>query len=361
MSEVKKDDCMDSIRSANPYTLMFGKEPAQMISRISETVEIYQNFLSEPPSQMIYMITGVRGSGKTVLMTEISERFRLEKDWIVVELNPERDLLWGLASALYNDGKAGPVIQSAGIDLSMLGIGIRLEGASPFTDVEIALRSVLERLHEKGKKVLVTIDEVSSTADMRVFAAAYQIFIRRNLPVFLMMTGLYENISRLQNEKTLTFLYRAPKIQLKGLNLGSIAENYRQTIGISEEDARKMAKLTKGYPFAFQVLGYYTYQNGGDYQSALGQYRQYLDGYVYDKLWSELSRKDRRVIYNIAASEDGKISWIREKLGMKSNEFSPYRDRLARKGLITGDERGYLRFSLPFFEDYVLNNYLDND
>ena len=30
-----------------------------------------------------------------------------------------------------------------------------------------------------------------------------------------------------------------------------------------------MAKITKGYPFAFQVLGYYTFENGGSYEKAL--------------------------------------------------------------------------------------------
>ncbi|MBR3317729.1 MAG: hypothetical protein IKG21_07965 [Atopobiaceae bacterium] len=37
---------------------------------------------------------------------------------------------------------------------------------------------------------------------MRVFAASFQVFLRQNLPVFLLMTGLYENINELQNEIT---------------------------------------------------------------------------------------------------------------------------------------------------------------
>lgn len=38
-------------------------------------------------NQQIYMITGVRGSGKTVMLTDISKHFRKDKDWIVIELN----------------------------------------------------------------------------------------------------------------------------------------------------------------------------------------------------------------------------------------------------------------------------------
>ena len=68
----------------NPYTLVFGKEPAQAISRASQSVEIMENFCREEPSQQIYMITGVRGTGKTVFMTDISRKMRQKRDWIVV-------------------------------------------------------------------------------------------------------------------------------------------------------------------------------------------------------------------------------------------------------------------------------------
>lgn len=39
------------------------------------------------------MITGVRGSGKTVMMTNISSEIGKDENWITVELNPKRDLL----------------------------------------------------------------------------------------------------------------------------------------------------------------------------------------------------------------------------------------------------------------------------
>ena len=77
----------------NPFTLSFGKKPTQFISRITQTNEIVDNFKAEQPSNQIYMLTGVRGSGKTVLMTTIANMLREGEAWIVLELNPERDLL----------------------------------------------------------------------------------------------------------------------------------------------------------------------------------------------------------------------------------------------------------------------------
>ena len=98
--------------------------------------------------------------------------------------------------------------------------------------------------------------EMTNSEYMKVFAGAFQIFVRQELPVFLLGTGLYENIEELQNEKSVTFLYRAPKMQLKPLNNVAIINKYKTIFNISAEQASQMAGLTKGYPFAFQVLGY---------------------------------------------------------------------------------------------------------
>ena len=339
---------------------MFGKEPGQMINRIVTREEVIDTFQSEIPSQMLYMVTGVRGAGKTVFMTDIMNYFREEKEWIVVQLNPERDLLQALLGKLCMDNSLDKILKSAKMNLSFFGLGVTVgQGEQQITDVEVALARVLEQIKKHGKRVLIAIDEISNTENVRIFAAAYQILIQQDLPVFLIMTGLYENIYSLQNEKTLTFLYRAPKQYLKALNIGSMAGSYRKALGVSEEDAREMARLTKGYAFAFQVLGYYTFLHEGKYEDAIGEVRQCMDEYVYDKVWSELSQKDKAVLYTLCETPSGNVTEVREKMGLKSNEFAPYRDRLIRKGLVDGTERGVLRFTLPFFTDYVVEHYID--
>ena len=198
---------------------------------------------------------------------------------------------------------------------------------------------------------------MSNTEYMKIFAGSFQIFVRLGLPVFLLGTGLYENIDELQNEKNLTFLYRAPKIQLKPLNTVAIANKYKSIFKLNEEQASEMANLTKGYPFAFQVLGYLTWNSNGDYKNVLDDYKQYLSDLVYDKVWSELSEKDRLVAKGISDSSSRKISDIREHLHMTSNEFNPYRQRLIKKGVIDGSHRGFVRFTLPLFEEYIHDNF----
>ena len=86
----------------NPYSLVFGIEPSQYISRLEQTEEIV-NGLKEDPRKL-YMITGVRGSGKTVFMSEIKNCFEKEKDFVVVELSTERNMLESLAAKLAGAG-----------------------------------------------------------------------------------------------------------------------------------------------------------------------------------------------------------------------------------------------------------------
>lgn len=340
----------------NPFSIMFGKEPSQMISRLVQTDQIINSFTQTNPGNQIYMITGVRGSGKTVLMTTISKRLGKEKDWVIIELNPSVDLLHQLASKLYNDKSIVEIFKVERINLSFWGIGAEIEKEDPITDIEVALRRMLENLKKRKKRVLITIDEAVNSNEMKVFASAFQIFVRQDLPVFLLMTGLQENIDTLQNNEILTFLHRAPKIHLEALDLTRIAYSYQNVFDMKMEEARDMAKLTRGYPYAFQVLGYYTFEKKGLYKSAIPECRQYLNEYVYDKIWSELSKIDKKVLFAAAQSDSNSVKDIRSMLGMEPNEFSPYRARLIKKGLISKSEYGYVEFLLPFFEDYILDN-----
>ena len=341
----------------NPFTLTFGKSPLESVERPIQINEIMEAFTANPINQQMFLITGVRGSGKTVLMTEISHRLKDLDEWVVIELNPVTDLLSSMLSKLNSDQLCAALIKSAKIDLSFFGFGVSIEGSPAITDTETAITKILDKLKRNGKRLLVTIDEITNSESMRVFASSFQIFIRQDLPVFLLGTGLYENIEELQNEKSLTFLYRAPKIQLKPLNNGAIISKYKKIFSISAEDASQMADLTKGYPFAFQVLGYLTWNNNGDYHSVLDEYEQYLAEFVYDKIWSELSPKDRKVAKAIADVAGSKIKDIRDYLGMDTNDFNPYRKRLIKKGIISGEQRGYVYFTLPLFDKYVLENY----
>ena len=319
--------------------------------------DLVESFMEEEPSQHVSIITGVRGCGKTVFMNNACGEFRQERDWIVTELNPTRDLLTTLAATLSGEKRLKEIFNAAKIDLSALGFGIQIEGSEPIRDIEVALSKMLASLKKHHKKVLIAIDEASNTQQMRVFASSFQILLRQDLPVFLIMTGLYENIRSLQDEKNLTFLYRAPRINLGPLNMGRMTESYGRIFGLNQDQALDMARQTKGYSYAFQVLGYYTWKYRNDPTRIQAEYKQHLEEYVYEKIWQELSGEDRRVAWGVAMTPGGEVSAVRELLQMNSNSFTTYRTRLIRKGILNGDQYGVVRFELPLFDRFVIENY----
>ena len=267
-----------------------------------------------------------------------------------------RLLLQSLAAKIYSIPELHAKFLHAKLDFSAFGLGVSIENAAPVTDIENVLEIMLSEIKKMGKKLLITIDEVTNSEHIRIFASSFQIFLRQEAPIYLLMTGLYENIYELENHKELTFLYRAPKIMLEPLNLTAIRKQYAKIFSLDFEKATEMSLLTKGYPFAFQVLGYLYWQAQEKklLEEILPEYDQYLDEYVYNKIWSELSETDQSVLITLA-KEGGTapVKSLREKLEMTSSLFSVYRDRLKRKGVIDTREYGKIAFSLPRFDVFV--------
>lgn len=337
----------------NPFTLTFGREPVSLISRGQETAEIIESFQQEHPDNQVLMLTGVRGSGKTVTLTTISNELRKMKNWIVVDLNPERDMLQTLAAELSNRPTLGQMFKDASINLSFLGFGLNIDGEPPITDIPVALDRMLSVLTRRSQKVLVTVDEATSTPRMREFAAQFQIYLRKNYNVFLLMTGLYENVNELQNDKALTFLYRAPKVEMTPLSTTMIAKKYASIFHLEEKEALAMAKVTKGYAYAFQLLGHLCFKKNLPYKEVMTEYDGILEQYVYEKIWSELSGKDQEVLRAMASTSDTKVEQIRGILQIDSGNFSVYRKRLMKRGLIQQTKYAHIDFSLPRFREFV--------
>lgn len=339
----------------NPFSTTFGLEPSNYIQRIDESKRIIEEFTSEQPSNYVFLITGVRGSGKTVLLSSVSSALSKRDDWIVVDPGPKDNLLEDIAAELYESGKMKHIFLKSEFSFSFQGIGFSLKGDTPVSSTMTLLKKMLDHVKKKSKRVLITIDEVDNSNQMKSFIQAYQSLIRQGYPVMLLMTGLYENVSKLQDDKSLTFLYRAPKIQLGPLSLQAISSKYKFFLSISEEEAIKLAKMTKGYAYAYQVLGYIMYNKEAKKATneIIDEYDQYLSQYVYEKVYSELSQNEKDIVNAIKSNQAVEVTSLRESLCKDTKSFSVYRNRLIRKGVLTSPSYGYIEFALPRFADFL--------
>ena len=340
----------------NPFTITFGKQPDRLISRYEDTDRIISTFSADHAVSQAYLIEGIRGSGKTVLMTTVAKILADRKDWIVINLNPTMDLLSAFAIRLQEATDPKHELSSKGFSVSAAGFGIGLNAEEKSTDYVGMIDRCFKSVVKKKKRVLITIDEVVHSDNMRVFASQFQIFIRQDYPIFLIMTGLYENIDAIQNDPALTFLLRTPKITTGPLSVLQIAKQYREIFDIDESEANDLADLTKGYAFAFQALGVSYWNNrAGGMTAILDEYDGLLDDFVYRKIWSTLSRKEREILKAITEKEV-KTSTICKKLSMTNSSFSRYREKLIRMGIMSSPAYGYVSLTLPrLFE--VTGNY----
>lgn len=345
----------------NPFSLDFGGIPYLMIPRYIETQKIVNAFSAELPPTHIFMIMGARGNGKTVLMSSVKDELLENDEWIHVDLSPESDMLNVLAASLLlkSKKKSSKRKVEINLDLKIASIGVSSESDNKYNSVYIDLDNILEQLKDKNIKVLITVDEAVNSKSMRELTSYFQHCLREKYPVFLLMTGLYKNIRALQNNRSQTFLKRAPRIVLGALSKTRIAQKYQEVFSLNPTEADEMAKITDGYSYAFQILGYLVFENGKKSvsKSILKEYQLILGESSYDKIWEELSPNERFVAKTASGFPDGvSVKELREKLNMNSNEFSTYSDTLEKSGVFSSDSGyGTVSFALPYIKEYIQN------
>ena len=347
----------------NPFTTTFSKIPDLSYIPTAQTNEIIDNFSYDRPSESLYKITGVRGSGKTVLLAKIEEELgneeRKKEKWRVYRLSTGRDMLSQFLAALIKDGfgKLSPKLKAANISASVLGTGggIGLSAENPgFTgDIGVEIDHILAREGAKGYHFLIGIDEVSKTPEMIIFALEFGKWLRAGYPVYVVCTGLYENMEQLSNVRNLTFFRRATTIKTEPLNMIRMAEMYHMRLKVDRDEAKKLAGLTRGYAYAFQKLGVICFNRHttGDMEEIIFQLKSELYAYAYEKIWEELADQDKVLIRIISDHKEWKREEIQKNMEKPQN-YSVYRERLLKRGLIN-TRRSYISLALPFFGEYV--------
>jgi hypothetical protein len=145
------------MKADNPFSLTFGRKPNQYISRYDNMMEIINAFTSENAICQTYLISGIRGSGKTVLMTSVAKELAALGEWYVADLNSTQDLLEDLGYRLADACGRKEELSEEGINVSVAGVGLGVTGKREEKDAVGKIETLLEFAQKKGKKVLITI------------------------------------------------------------------------------------------------------------------------------------------------------------------------------------------------------------
>lgn len=346
----------------NPFSISLGRTNKKLIQREQEIQPIFEDFNSENTRNTVYILTGPRGCGKTVTLGHILDEYRLKDNWVVARLSQDDNMLEQLASLLYENGYSKFKSLKVEFSFSFHGLTFKVNGDKPVSSIHVYLERLLEYFNKKGIHVLVAIDDVSKNKGMVDFIRAYQGFLIDHHDVRLLITGLAKNISKLEADRSLTFLYRAHKIRLSPLSMPSIASSYQETFKIDEKQSYDLAKLTKGYALAYQILGDILFRNNKKEvdSSILKEYDIKLNDWSYEMIWSELTESEKKILTAIANNKFNNQE-IMGELNISKGNLAIYKKRLIDEGLINNLSRKALEFSLPRFDQFIItrNKYIE--
>lgn len=356
----------------NPFNPSFGTVPSVFLDRNALNRRVIDE-LNHPNSPFrTSLIYGQRGAGKTTLMTDVANELAKRNNWQVVNLVLDDDLLNSLLAQLREKIITLKIFKDFDLKVEFKGIQLSTGIGGPDEGGEFQTRfhQLLQKFTEKGINILITIDEVKATPLLRKLVSCYQVMLRYNLKVSLLMAGLPENVSEIQNDDVLTFLLRANRITLNPLGVESIKGSYAHIFRkagyqIDSTTLLYMTKQTKGFAYAFQLLGYLVWQ-GAHKQSTnrisketvdriLDHYTSDLFRNVYYKVYHEMSMKEREFVQAMVKSGQQKVKAqdISQIMAKAPNYISVYRRKLIDDQIIMPAGYGYVQFMLPFFDQFV--------
>ena len=264
-------------------------------------------------------------------------------------------MLEQMASLLYENGLTKLSFLKTEFSFSFHGISFSVKGDKEVSSVHVYLSKLLEYYKKKNIHVLVAIDDVAKNKGMMEFIRAFQGFLIDHYDVRLLMTGLHKNISKLEEDRSLTFLFRAPKLHLPPLSLLSIANSYQNTFSLNEVEAAKLAKITNGYAMAYQLLGDILFRLDKKEldHDVIKEYDQKLSEWSYELIWLKLTEKEKQILTCIAKGKSSNVE-ILETLNMTKGNLAIYKKNLADEGLIDVSLCGKSKFVLPRFDKFIL-------
>lgn len=361
------------MQNQNPFKPTAGKMPPVLVGREKVTDDFLEGLANgEGAPGRLMRITGPRGSGKTVLLSELAS-IAEDEGWLVVNVSGSGDLLASLSRRLMRKSLFSEIVFKA--QSPLVSIEAR-RGSASLDDFESILECATRGMTKRGKGLLVTIDEVQDALrdDIREIATAVQFMIRENQNIALVFAGIATGVLDILNGKSVTFLRRAKPEELDAIPLDEVRDSLRDTIANSgfqiEEEALALATdATQGYAHLIQLVGYHVWRTAwlrgrkgddaivvsvDDATRGVAAARDEFKSAVLEATITGLPKT--AIDFILAMSETRDVvstSKIASMLKRTTGYLSPYRRQLISRQVIEQTAPGYVTFSIPLMKEYL--------
>lgn len=389
---------MDALR--NPYTPNAGAEPQAVVGRDDQlsSFDLLLARIEAGRAEQSMIVTGLRGVGKTVLLGQFRSK-ALARSWVVVELevskNDEaefrRDIGSRLRTALFELSPkarwterfqhAAGVLKSFSLSVDPSGTwsaGLDVDAAEGFADhanlaldITDVLLAIGEAAVERQRGVVLLLDEVQFLKKVQLEAVieALHKMVQRKLPITLVGAGLPQIAELAGDAKSYAErLFKFPAIgnlNSEDAKAAFLCPAADEQAGFSEAALNEAVRVTGGYPYFIQELGYAVWNiadgpmiTHNDVLITIPGYEAKLDESFFrvrlDRA-TELQRAYLRAMAGLG-SDPQKASDVADAMNRTSQNLAPTRAELINMGLLYTPEHGYAAFTVPHFDQFLLRS-----
>lgn len=385
---------MDAVR--NPFAPGAGTPPPELAGRkeILEKARVLLDRIAAGRPAKSLLLVGLRGVGKTVLLTEItkiaeqkkylSEQLEVPEDKslaallipslrrIVLRLDNSKNLSEKVKSAIR---VLKSFVGSLKLKLGEIEIGIDIDperGVADSGDFESDLKDLFVAVGEAAKArntvIAIIIDELQylKESEFGALIMAMHKVAQRELPLVLIGAGLPQLVGLAGKSKSYAErLFEYPEVgPLSAADARqALAEPVaRELVRFEEAALATIISVTQGYPYFLQEWGYHAWNlaDASPISEAVAVKTgsiatQRMDESFFRVRFDRLTPAERRYLRAMAEIGPGphRSGEIAEKLSMKVNQAGPVRASLIKKGMIYSPAHGDTAFTVPLFDQFM--------
>ncbi|MDB5068934.1 MAG: ATPase [Candidatus Eremiobacteraeota bacterium] len=385
---------MDPVK--NPYGPGAGTPPPELTGRetvIHEArIALERKRVGRPHKSFI--LVGLRGVGKTVLLNRVEELARnAQFRTAMIEVDEDKSLAGVLVPeirrVLYELDRLGPLSQAVKRGLRVLrsfvgairvnagevelGLDVDPEvGTADSGDLDADLAQMFIALGEaaqsRGTAVALIIDELQylEEPEFRALIMAVHRASQRNLPILLIGAGLPPILGLAGRAKSYAErLFDYPAIgPLVAADVRHAVQEPARREGVQfDPDALdEIVRITEGYPYFVQEWAYHAWNlaagakiSRDDVISASARAISRLDESFFRVRFDRLTPSQKLYLRAMAELGPGphRSGDVAKKYGAKTTTAGPIRDKLISKGMIYSPSHGDVAFTVPLFDQFM--------
>ncbi|MEY2848402.1 MAG: hypothetical protein RI885_1067 [Actinomycetota bacterium] len=365
----------ESAHPTSPFTPGYGRRPLVYGGHEEEIDDLREVFRTlDFGENHSVLISGLRGAGKTAMLTLLQDAARGE-GWLVISDDASKGLMDRVMEStipmLISDLGDGPKRRLKGMGIWEFTAEWEIDSRQ--REVKPLLRHDLVALSSTigNRGVLITIDEVSSgkirLRELATFAREVAFALRDGANVMIVLAGVRVDLDELLKQEHSTFLRRSRDLDFKRLSPGDTMHVLKETsaIGgraITDDALRRLTQVAQGYPYLIQLVGDYAWRarvtepriTVDDAEVAFEKGIRAVTDRVISRVYLDLSEVDREFVKAMAVDQGrSRISDIVKRMDRTPQYVQVYKNRLISSGYVEQAGHGWVRFSLPYLDQYI--------